>query len=84
MTAAIGVVTSGGSATSGGEIRFRDRSDLLPENLTKHATPLEFLTWLDKFRYWISASFGSFEPESGSVANELCMKLDADWTSSLK
>ena len=46
-TAAIGVVTSGGSATSGGEIRFRNRSDLLPENLTKQATPLEFLTWLD-------------------------------------
>ena len=42
QTAAIGV-TSGGTSTSGGEIRFRNRSDLLPENLTKQATPLEFI-----------------------------------------
>ena len=85
--AASGIVTSsesGGSAISGGEICFRNRSDLLPDNLTKQATPLEFITWLDKFRFWISASFGSFNPESASVAIELKMKLDSDWTSSLK
>ena len=48
-TATMGV-TSGGSATSGGEIRFRSCFDLLPENLTKQATPSEFLAWLDKFK----------------------------------
>ena len=40
--------------------------------------------WLDKFKYWISAGFGWFQQESVSVANELCMKLDDDWTASLK
>ena len=45
---------------------------------------MEFLSWLDKFRYWIGASFGSFQPESASLANELCMKLDFDWTALLK
>ena len=70
--------------TYSGEIRFRNHSDLLPENLNKQTTPLEFLAWLDKFEYWISARFGSFQPESVSVANELRMKLDTDWTASLK
>ena len=79
QTAANGI-TGEGTSTSSCEVRFRNRSDLLLDNLTKQATPLEFLTWLDKFRYWIGASFGLFQPESVSVANELSMKLDADWT----
>ena len=52
--AASGVIISesGGSAGSGGEVRFRNHSDLLPDNLTKQLTPLQFITWLDKFRFW--------------------------------
>ena len=82
------MVTSGASSSAGGvsstDVKFHYCSDLLPDPLTKQATPLECIAWLNKFEFWIGASFGSIQPESTYMAKELCVKLDADWTAVLK
>ena len=56
----------------------------MPDPLTKEATPLEFVAWLNKFEFWVTASFGSLQPDSPTLAIELRVKLDADWTALLK
>ena len=64
--------------------KYRNRQDLLPKTLAKGITPLEFETWIEKFLFWHNACFGSADPADRSMAVELRMKLDSDWSSLLK
>ena len=64
--------------------KYRNRQDLLPEALAKGITPLEFETWMEKFLFWHNACFGSADPADRSMAVELRMKLDSDWSSLLR
>ena len=61
--------------------KYRNRQDLMPEALAKGITPLEFETWMEKFLFWHNACFGSADPADRSMAVELRMKLDSDWSS---
>ena len=64
--------------------KYRNRQDLLPEALAKGITPLEFETWMEKLLFWHNPCFGSADPADCSMAVELRMKLDSDWSSLLK
>ena len=66
------------------EGKYKARPDLVPDPLSKQWTPLEFVAWRDKFEFWITATWGSVQPDSKSLANELKVKLDADWSAILK
>ena len=82
------LATSGASHLAGGvsstDVKYGNWSDLVPDPSTKQTTPLEFVAWLDIFEFWVTAFFGSLKPDSRTLANELRVKLDADWTAILK
>ena len=74
-------LTSGPGQSEG---KYKARPDLVPDSLSKQCTPLEFVAGRDKFEFWIIATWGSVQPDSQSLANELKVKLDAEWSAILK